>query len=377
MDRVIFMIDPNDQLVEMREKSYDSEDLLQGFLATHPNLLAGDQIDRVHPRRWLLISREASVPDSIGTSGRWAVDHLFLDQDSVPTLVEVKRSSDTRIRREVVGQMLDYAANAVAFWPIDHLRAQFEANCQSSNLDPEEQLTNFLGIDYDTELFWQRAKTNLQAGKIRLIFIADEIPPELSRIVEFLNQQMDPAEVLAVEIKQYVGEAIRTLVPIVVGQTAEAQQRKGKTSGENRQWDELSFFDHLRSNCSSDEVEIARRIYDWIRERTNRVWWGKGKRAGSMVPILEHNGLDHQPFALWSSGGIELYFYWHARKPPFDNIEKQLELLRRLNRIDGISLSEDALNKRPSITFDVLLKDQSLRQFFDAFTWYLEEIKTS
>ena len=28
-----------------------------------------------------------------------------------PTLVEVKRSSDTRIRREVVGQMLDYAAN--------------------------------------------------------------------------------------------------------------------------------------------------------------------------------------------------------------------------------------------------------------------------
>jgi hypothetical protein len=33
------------------------------------------------------------------------------DQNAVPTLVEVKRSSDTRIRREVVGQMLDYAAN--------------------------------------------------------------------------------------------------------------------------------------------------------------------------------------------------------------------------------------------------------------------------
>jgi hypothetical protein len=31
----------------------------------------------------------------------------------VPTLLEVKRSSDTRIRREVVGQMLDYAANGV------------------------------------------------------------------------------------------------------------------------------------------------------------------------------------------------------------------------------------------------------------------------
>jgi hypothetical protein len=60
-----------------------------------------------------LIERESAVPDTEGGPGRWSVDHLFLDQDSVPTLVEVKRSSDTRIRREVVGQLIDYAANAV------------------------------------------------------------------------------------------------------------------------------------------------------------------------------------------------------------------------------------------------------------------------
>jgi len=29
----------------------------------------------------------------------WALDHLLLDQDAIPTLVEVKRSSDTRIRK--------------------------------------------------------------------------------------------------------------------------------------------------------------------------------------------------------------------------------------------------------------------------------------
>jgi hypothetical protein len=44
----------------------------------------------------------------------------------VPTLIEVKRQSDTRLRREVVGQMLDYAANAVVYWRIDQLRAEFE-----------------------------------------------------------------------------------------------------------------------------------------------------------------------------------------------------------------------------------------------------------
>jgi hypothetical protein len=69
----------------------------------------------------------------MGSGNRWSVDHLFLDQDAVPTIVEVKRSTDTRIRREVVGQMLDYAANAVVYWPVEAIRAEFEANQEDPN----------------------------------------------------------------------------------------------------------------------------------------------------------------------------------------------------------------------------------------------------
>src|SRR5262249_47674536 len=34
------------------------------------------------------------VPSEEEGGGRWALDHLFLDQDAVPTLVEVKRGGD-------------------------------------------------------------------------------------------------------------------------------------------------------------------------------------------------------------------------------------------------------------------------------------------
>jgi uncharacterized membrane protein len=44
------------------------------------------------------------------------IDHLFLDQDAIPTLVEIKRSANVQARREVVAQMLDYAANAATAW---------------------------------------------------------------------------------------------------------------------------------------------------------------------------------------------------------------------------------------------------------------------
>jgi len=118
----------------MNETSYDSEDVLQRFLAQYPNLIAGDQIDKANPRRWLLVSREVSLPDSEDSSGRWAADHLFLDQDAIPTIIEVKRSTDTRIRKEVVGQMLDYAANAVVYWSIDKIQNLFEENCRNKNL---------------------------------------------------------------------------------------------------------------------------------------------------------------------------------------------------------------------------------------------------
>jgi hypothetical protein len=56
------------------------------------------------PRKWVLLDREAGLPDDEDAAGRWSVDHVFVDQDAIPTLVEVKRSSDTRIRREVVVQ---------------------------------------------------------------------------------------------------------------------------------------------------------------------------------------------------------------------------------------------------------------------------------
>lgn len=60
------------------------------------------------------------------------------DQDGVPTLVEVKRSTDTRIRREVVGQMLDHAANAIVYWPVETIRVKYEARCGSDGLDPDQ-----------------------------------------------------------------------------------------------------------------------------------------------------------------------------------------------------------------------------------------------
>ena len=115
-----------DELVEMVEQPYEAEDVLQQLLADYPNLLAGDQDSEVR-KRWLLVKRELGVAAEEDAPDRFSLDHLFLDEEGVPTLIEVKRSSDTRIRREVVGQMLDYAANGAELWGLEKIRTAFES----------------------------------------------------------------------------------------------------------------------------------------------------------------------------------------------------------------------------------------------------------
>ena len=138
----IYLLQESGTLQSLTERPYASEKLLQELLGDYPDLLAGDQINETTPRRWLLISREMGVPLEEDSAGQMSLDHLFLDQDAIPTLIEVKRSSDARIRREVVGQMLDYAAHAVAYWSVQTIRARLEASCEGSGADAIGILSN-------------------------------------------------------------------------------------------------------------------------------------------------------------------------------------------------------------------------------------------
>jgi hypothetical protein len=85
----------------------------------------------------------------------------------------------------------------------------------------------------------------------------------LRRVVEFLNGQMNPAEVTAIEVKQYLSsDGTRTLVPRVIGQTAEvaAVVRSGAAGMS-------SLFAELEVKRGEDETRAARDLFDWAVAR--------------------------------------------------------------------------------------------------------------
>ena len=167
MGNGIFLIQTDGSLVEMPQSPYNSEEVLQDLLAKYPNILTGNQNEDSEPTRWLLVKQEMGVPDNQFVGNRWSLDHLFLDQNGIPTLVEVKRATDTRIRREVVGQMLDYAANAIVYWPIEKIRENLEQTLLENDEDEDEIFAIFLDDEINREEFWKRVETNLRSGRVR------------------------------------------------------------------------------------------------------------------------------------------------------------------------------------------------------------------
>src|SRR5215208_6228520 len=134
--------------------------------------------DDASHRPLVLVGREVGVSDEEDASARWPLDHLYLDRTGIPTLVEVKRSSDTRSRRQVVAQMLDYASNARTSFGADLLADWLEETARKDNKTAAETLRTAFGID-DIDGFWQTVDTNLKAERFRLVFVADRIGPEL------------------------------------------------------------------------------------------------------------------------------------------------------------------------------------------------------
>jgi hypothetical protein len=361
------------QLVLLAEQPYEKEEVLQRALAEHPEVIAGPTTKSGGGGKLLLVRREMGVPGDVDGPAVWSVDHLFLDADGVPVIVETKRSSDTRIRREVVGQMLDYAANVTKYWPLERLQAAVAKSAADTNRTSEELIAE-LRAGIDVEEYWKNVQANLSSGRIRMVFVADSLPPELIRVIEFLNEQMSPAEVLGVEVHQFVGGDHVAYVPQVIGRTTRAIDTKAAGGG-GQVWDEGTFLEAAERRRPEPEAALIRQLLDDVRVRGDRLGFGKGATpgvsgwyevAGQVSPVWNLNVNSEG-----SPTGSYLYVYLSdlAKKLPSEVIEQAATTLATIPAM-APKIAEAraaAWNKYPSVFLASIASDAGdVRALFDA-----------
>ena len=353
----IFNVLSDGTLARMSPGAPANEDQMQTLVARYPELIG----DRDGPL--LLIRREHPIPDNADASGRWSLDHLFVTREGVPVLVELKRASDTRLRREVVGQMLDYAANAVAYWKAGTIATAYATTCTAAGTDADTTLAAFL-TDGDPGAFWEQVDANFQAGRVKLVFVADNIPRELARIVEFLNDQMK-AEVRAVELKWYENSTgATTLVPRVIGETERAATQKGVTRAKLDSMDAQTWIEKNILPRGDDSVKGAEVFMAAVEELGGRI--EVASTQGSIYgAFCSQNGTLFYPMHLGKDNRISVSFNWLLKRPGLIEEAARGVIYSSFNRAVG-PLSTTNLKGYPAFPVSILAQPETREKFYNA-----------
>ena len=307
----VYVIKDDGGTTPMNNIRCENEEIeLQRLLEKNPDLIPGEQVNPSEPRRWLIIKREMPVPDPNTGIGRWSIDFFFTDQDAMPTFIECKRCNDTRSRREIVGQMLEYAANGQQYWSKEEIRQYAEEFAKAQGISIENEIKRLQPEETESvDAFFQKIEDNLREGQIRLIFFLEEAPSELKSIVEYLNKQMERSEVLLVEARQYEYEKTKVVAPTLFGYTEEARQVK-KTisiSRPRKKWDQETFFIDAKAKLQESEVNSLKKVYDKAISLSCELSWGTGKTMGTFSIKWSHLG-RYSPFTVYSDGTITVNF---------------------------------------------------------------------
>jgi hypothetical protein len=370
----LFYIHADGTLSQMRASPYDSEDEIQSLLATYPDVLAGEQYSGTEPRRWLLVDREVAVPDGEGRGGRWSLDHLYVDQDAIPTLVEVKRERDTRSRREVVGQMLDYAANGSAYWPASRLKTTFTGAQLQQGKDPLTTLQAFLGEEADIEQFWTTVDANMRSGRVRMIFVVDVMPPELLRIVEFLAHQLHPAEIYAVEVRHHTGAAGRLLATQVMGKVtpiAEASNR-AKAAGPPPTLPE--WLAQFRDRHGREAGDIADALVGWMQSKANTTFVTSAQTPSFMMAV-RCGAKDRYPLYITGNGKAAVSLSYLAYSPAFAAEQNRQEVIDRIAVTIGADLQKKGLSDDVRLPIGALATEANRAAFLAVIDWIIHRMR--
>ena len=276
MDNRLFLIGSDQIANELSERYFPLESELQEIVENNPDILSR-KWDEEGPRKLYLVQREQEVcaPEDEGNS--FSLDHLLVDSEGIPVLVEVKRSTDTRIRREVVAQMIDYASRASS-WDINKLRASFMDN--NEGRERAEEI-------YNNDEFWNTVDANLGAGHLRLVFVADRIPDTLRILIEFLDNAMGKIEVYGVELKPYKNNdnADTTLLSSnIIGNSLEIRTKPTYQSRQGVAWTEETFLARVNEFMGEEGEKTAAALIDFSRKSNLEIIYGTGAKHASFIP---------------------------------------------------------------------------------------------
>jgi hypothetical protein len=154
------------------------EKWLKNVLFDHPELLPINEIEPVFTPI-IPVCKELHT-----TAGD--IDILYLNERGLLTLVECKLWRNSEARREVIGQILDYAKE-FSRWSYEDLQSAVK-KASERNGDNLYDIARGMANDIDEAEFIDNVSRNLKRGRFLLIIVGDGIRESVENIANFLQE---------------------------------------------------------------------------------------------------------------------------------------------------------------------------------------------
>lgn len=152
------------------------EKWMQELLEKEPNILPTGNIDSIFAPL-ICIAREVETPSGF-------IDNLYISSKGYLVIVETKLWRNPEARREVVGQILDYAKD-VKEWDYEKLDSIYRKNHNNSLFNKMLEM-NYQTSDNESN-FIDIVEKNIKNARFLLMIVGDGIREGVERMTEFLN----------------------------------------------------------------------------------------------------------------------------------------------------------------------------------------------
>ena len=276
--------------------AYDGEKALHKVLTESPSLISIQDV-REGAGQLVVAIREFPL-QSIGY-----LDLLAFSADGDMTLIECKLATNPQIKREVIGQALEYGAR---LWQMNYEELDQKVRIREGKSLSELMHTRLGDVEWDEQAFRENVESALTAGSFILMIVVDKISDELSRIIHFVNNCGRPAfSFAALEMRQFQNDRTEILIPRVIG---DVRSPEAGTTGIRRRWTEETFFKAATERLEVRAVEIVTDLYKWSEQHAHLVRFGTGIASGSFTFLLEHDGKSGSIFSVFTDGSLAVNF---------------------------------------------------------------------
>lgn len=273
--------EPAEQLEQFSEGNPPfREKRLQKLIVENPGVLPVSEIEPAYAPL-VSLGTEISVPSG-------SLDALYVSPSGYPTLVETKMWDNPEARREVVGQIVEYAKD-LSQWGFDDLDQAVQKADESGKSGILERVQRE-GHDIDPSSFIDTIARKLHRGEFLLLVVGNGIRENLKSLTSYLQGAPDlHFSLRLVELALYRFESKQDwplfVQPRVVARTSEVtravveietsddvevtvdlpSEEEEESSGRGK-LTEKAFYEQLAKNTSQDVAEEVKALVEDITE---------------------------------------------------------------------------------------------------------------